>query len=80
MTSSTSTKFEIGDVTFRCFAVEDSQRFEWQADDGLCVAGRNVGNGSYWARCGDTNLGNKFGTLKAAMRAAVVHKAMQEAA
>lgn len=59
--------FTIANVTFRCWIVEDGQRYEWRSLDGRLTAGRNVGLSTCWARAQGRHLGSHFKDLKTAM-------------
>ena len=71
--------FAIGGVIFHCRIAGGC--YEWRSDDGICSAGKNIGNAMHWGRYGHRLVGQHFVSLKGAMQAvAKVHEKATRAA
>lgn len=63
--------FRLKGVLWRCWLIENGQRYEWRAEGRPLFVSRNVGASTYGARIGDRRVGNWFANAREAMANAI---------
>lgn len=69
--------FRLKGVLWRCWLVENGQRYEWRAEGLPLFVSRNVGASTYGARYRDRKIGNWYANAREAM-AVAIHKHNQQ--